>query len=265
MWIGGSAVILVEKLNVRGIPTLHIVNQDQGPKQLPLVIFIHGFTSAKENNLHYAYLLAEKGMRVVLPEALHHGERHSNSPLDHLSYYFWDIVISTIEEINIVKEYFEEKGLIDVKRIGLAGTSMGGIVTLGALTKYEWIHSAVSLMGLPQYVSFAQWQLRDLSKRGISIHINEEEKQLLFDKLKQYDLSLQPEKLSNRPLFFWHGKQDQVVPFQFSFAFFETIRNKGLVEYLADEKAGHQVSREGLLRTVEWFETHLMLQASVVK
>ena len=29
-------------------------------KALPLVFFIHGFTSAKEHNLHFAYLLAEK-------------------------------------------------------------------------------------------------------------------------------------------------------------------------------------------------------------
>ncbi|MDI5791688.1 hypothetical protein PO124_35075 [Bacillus licheniformis] len=31
---------------------------------------------------------------------------------------------------------------------------MGGIVTLGALTQYEWITTAVSLMGSPAYVEF---------------------------------------------------------------------------------------------------------------
>jgi uncharacterized protein len=256
-------VILVEKLNIDGIPTLHIVEKEKASKQLPFVIFVHGFTSAKEHNLHYAYLLAEKGMRVALPEALFHGERQEGLQAKELSFRFWDIVLTTIEELNLVKDYFEAKGLIDVERIGLAGTSMGAIITLGALTKYKWIHTAVSLMGSPYYQSFASLQIEEMKKRGIHLPISEVELNQLFNTLKHYDLSLQPEKLGNRPLFLWHGKLDQVVPFEYSRQFYDTIKNKySQVEFLADEKVGHQVSREGLMRTVDWFETNLKLQVS---
>jgi uncharacterized protein len=259
-------VILVEKLNIKAIPSLHIVKKENASKQLPFVIFVHGFTSAKENNLHYAYLLAEKGMRVVLPEALFHGERQEGLQTKELSFRFWDIVLTTIEELNLVKEYFEAKGLIDVERIGLAGTSMGAIVTLGALTKYKWIHSAVSLMGSPYYQSFARLQIEEMKKREIALPISDEDLNQLFETLNQYDLSLQLEKLGNRPLFLWHGKLDQVVPFEYSRQFYDTIKNKyHQVEFIADDKAGHQVSREGLIRTVEWFETHLNLQVSTPK
>ena len=58
-------------------------------------------------------------------------------------------------------EYFEKEQLIDSERIGLVGTSMGGIVTLGSLTRYSWIKAAVSLMGMPYYEKFALWQLKD--------------------------------------------------------------------------------------------------------
>jgi uncharacterized protein len=259
-------VISVEKLNINGIPSLHIVEDESVSKQLPLVIFVHGFTSAKEHNLHYAYLLAEKGIRVVLPEALFHGERQEGLQQKELSFRFWDIVLTTIEELNGVKEYFESKGLIDKERIGLAGTSMGGIITLGALTKYNWIHSAVSLMGAPYYQSFARLQMEEMKKRGITLPISDVEQNQLLETLKRYDLSLQPEKIGNRPLFLWHGKLDQVVPFEYSSQFYDTIKNNfHQVEFLEDAKAGHQVSREGLLRTVEWFETHLKLQVSSPK
>jgi uncharacterized protein len=259
-------VILVEKLNINGIPSLHIVDEKNVLEQLPLVIFVHGFTSAKENNLHYAYLLAEKGIRVVLPEALFHGERQEGLNQKELSFHFWDIVLSTIDELNDVKVYFESRGLIDVERIGLAGTSMGGIITFGALTKYNWIHSAVSLMGAPYYESFARLQIEEMKKRGIKLPFSDDEQSQLLQKLRLYDLSLQPEKLGNRPLFLWHGKLDQVVPFEYSQKFYDTIRNNyHQVEFMAGEKAGHQVNREGLLKTIEWFEIHLKLQVNTPK
>lgn len=251
-------MIMVEKIDVEGIPSLHIADDQIASQKLPFVIFIHGFTSAKENNLHYAYLLAEKGIRVLLPEALFHGERHGNIHASELPFHFWDIVINTIEELSVIKEFFEKRNLIDVRRIGLAGTSMGGIVTLGALTKYDWIQSAVSLMGLPSYNLYARYQIEEMEKSGIDLPVTEDEKHALLEKLKQYDLSLQPEKLMNRPLLFWHGKLDQVVPFSYSYQFYEKIKNENKqIQFISDQKAGHQVSRNGLLSTIKWFETHL--------
>jgi uncharacterized protein len=256
-------VVLVEKILIQGIPSLHIVARENASKKLPLIIFSHGFTSAKENNLHYAYLLAENGLRVVLPEAIHHGERSTNLSKVDLSLHFWNIVIQTIDEISLVKEYFETKGLIDIDRIGLAGTSMGAIVTLGALTRYNWVHSAVSLMGSPSYVEFAHWQLEGLKKSGYQLPLTEEEQNKLFNLLKQYDLSLQPEILGRRPLFFWHGKLDHTVPYEYSYQFFQKMRdNHYPVEYLLDNNAGHQVTREGLLKTVDWFVTHFNFSLS---
>ncbi|MEH7013874.1 alpha/beta fold hydrolase, partial [Neobacillus niacini] len=155
-------MIIVEKSFLNNIPFLHIVNKNVQQKKLPLVIFTHGFTSAKEHNLHYAYLLAEKGFRVILPEAMYHGEREQGLTEKDLYSHFWEIVIKTIHELNDFKEYYVNEGLVDQEQIGLAGTSMGGIVTLGALTKYKWVKAAVSLMGMPAYEKFSHWQLEQL-------------------------------------------------------------------------------------------------------
>ncbi|WP_045519779.1 alpha/beta fold hydrolase [Neobacillus niacini] len=256
-------MIIVEKSFLNNIPFLHIVNKNVQQKKLPLVIFTHGFTSAKEHNLHYAYLLAEKGFRVILPEAMYHGEREQGLTEKDLYSHFWGIVIKTIHELNDFKEYYVNEGLVDQEQIGLAGTSMGGIVTLGALTKYKWVKAAVSLMGMPAYEKFSHWQLEQLQSLGVKLPFTDEQIAEQLSVLRQYDLSLQPEKLENRPLLFWHGKRDPVVPYPLTYQCYQSIKDEyekspGNIQFITDEQADHKVSREGLKATVEWFEKHLL-------
>ncbi|WML43355.1 prolyl oligopeptidase family serine peptidase [Neobacillus sp. PS3-40] len=257
-------MIVVKHECIKSIPLLHVVKQKEQWEKLPLIIFIHGFTSAKEHNLHYAYLLAEAGFRILLPEALYHGEREQDLTEKDLLIHFWDIVLNTINEIKIIKEFYEEEGLVKSGEIGVVGTSMGGMVTLGAMTQYEWIKVAVSLMGMPAYEKYSLWQLEQLSEQGVPLPFNEEEIEQQLATIRQYDLSLQPEKLVNRPLLFWHGKKDSLVPYPLTYQFFETIKpdyqqNPGNLAFLTDEQAGHKVSREGLIATVEWFKQHLFI------
>jgi fermentation-respiration switch protein FrsA (DUF1100 family) len=257
-------VIIVENKCVEQIPVLHIVRKELFADKLPFVMFVHGFTSAKEHNLHYAYLLAEKGFRVVLPEAAYHGERHPEGvKTEEIALHFWNIVLQTIDELDVLRQYFDSENLIDTKRIGLVGTSMGGIVTLGSLTRYQWIKAAVSLMGMPQYGKYALWQLDMLKKQGVNLPIQQEEIDVILEKLKPVDLSRHPEVLANRPLLFWHGKQDPIVPFSYTYDFYEKIKPlykkaPEKLHFMIDEKSGHKVSREGLLKTVEWFDTFLV-------
>lgn len=255
-------LILVENKHIDHIPVLHLAEKNHFDEKLPFVLFAHGFSSAKEHNLHYAYLLAERGFRVVLPEAAYHGERHSGLSSEQLAMHFWEIVLQSIDELDSIRQSFQENNLIDPERIGLVGTSMGGMVTLGSLTRYKWIKAAVSLMGMPYYEKYALWQINELKKRGVHLPLKEEKIAELLGKLKVVDLSKQPEKLEQRPLLFWHGKRDPIVPFSYTYDFYETIKPlyKDMPEklhFITDEKSGHKVSRDGLLKTVEWFDRYL--------
>lgn len=255
-------MIFIEKEYINNIPLLHVVKKGENQYKLPTIIFIHGITSAKEHNLHYAYLFAEKGFRVILPDALFHGEREGSFSQKDIYTHFWEIVIKTIQEINTIKEYYVQSGLTDPQRIGLAGTSMGGIVTLGALTQYRWIKAAASLMGMPAYEQFSLWQIDQFQKQGYSIPFSEGQIADQLAILRDYDLSLHPEKLENRPLLFWHAKNDPIVPYSLTFKFFESIKddysiNPEKLMFLSEEHAGHKVSRIGLKATVEWFEKSL--------
>ncbi|WP_243385750.1 alpha/beta fold hydrolase [Bacillus kexueae] len=254
--------IIIQRDQVQDIPALHLVKQSLQHERLPFILFIHGYTSAKEHNLHYAYLLAEKGFRVVLPDVKFHGERVVETETE-LHMQFWRIVLHTIHELNTLKEFYEQQNLMDHERIGVVGTSMGGIITLGALTQYQWIKTAVSLMGNPAYGSFFQMQIQHLKQQGINIPFTDEQLAEQMNQLKPYDLSTQLDKLANRPLLFWHGKKDQVVPFAPAYKFYEEIlplyaENPERIHFEADEHAGHKVSRKGVLLTVEWFEKHLL-------
>lgn len=255
-------MVIVDNGMITNIPLLHIVKKGEHQEKLPLIIFVHGFTSAKEHNLHYAYLLANKGFRVVLPEAMYHGEREQGLTEKDLYSHFWEIVIKTIHELNTIKEYYVHQGLADQERIGLAGTSMGGIVTLGALTKYKWVKAAVSLMGMPAYEKFSLWQLDQLQRQGFNLPFTEEQIAEQLSVLRQYDLSLQPEKLVNRPLLFWHGKKDPVVPYPLTYQFYQSLKDDydkrpENIRFITDEQADHKVSRDGLKAMVKWFEQHL--------
>ncbi|WLR42927.1 prolyl oligopeptidase family serine peptidase [Bacillus carboniphilus] len=255
-------MIVVEKTIIDNrIPTLHIVKDENKDKPSPFVIFIHGFNSLKEKNLHYAYLLAEKGFRVALPESIYHGERSKDMKEDELKMHFWNIVIHTIDEIEQVKDYFLSKKIIDETRIGLAGTSMGAIITFGALKKYSWIKVATSLMGYPCYKDLALHQLKYIETNiGISITKQQVEREL--SKLDDYDLGQSNEKLAGRPLLFWHGQLDDVVPHEGAYDFYQNVKPMYVnyphrLSFISDPDEGHSVSNQGIMETVAWFVQHL--------
>lgn len=109
---------------------------------------------------------------------------------------------------------------------------------------------------------FANGLISEIKRQGEKLPFTDEELEEKINDLKPFDLSLDPEKLHNRPLLFWHGKQDQVVPFDYAYEFY--LNNKELYKnnpdwfkFLSDPNAGHKVSRSGVLETVQWFRKFL--------
>src|SRR5699024_8787871 len=99
-----------------------------------------------------------------------------------------------------------------------------------------------------------------LKKTG-SLPVSDEVISQLYGQLEQYDLSMQSEKLNERPLLFWHGDNDAVVPFDHSYTFYdeakEHYQNQENIHFIKEANRGHKVSRYAILETVKWFETHL--------
>ncbi|WP_186669254.1 prolyl oligopeptidase family serine peptidase [Sporosarcina sp. BP05] len=244
------------------IPLLHIVEDEFKDKQVPVVIFIHGFTSAKEHNLHYAYNMAKQGIRVLLPDAHLHGAREDNLDEVQLSLRFWEIVLTSIEEVSFIREELVQRGLHSTGKIGLGGTSMGGITTLGCLAVYDWVDAAAVMMGAPGFVQLAKAQMSGFERRGFKLPITDEEKKKLLATLSTFDLTKHPSALNNRPIYFWHGEQDTVVPYEPTHNFYKAIKKEYAaaperIEFVSNETAGHVVSRAGMLQAADWFAWHL--------
>ncbi|MFJ7668091.1 prolyl oligopeptidase family serine peptidase [Lysinibacillus sp. NPDC097195] len=243
------------------IPLLHISTDNMNEKT-PVVIFLHGFMSAKEHNLHYAYQLVNKGVRVLLPDAKWHGDRSEGFTETQMNLHFWEIVLNSIHEVEQLYNELKNKQLVAHDKIGVAGTSMGGIVTSGCLKLYDWIETAAICMGGPAFIKLGAYQLQQMAKNGVKFPMSEQEVQKTNELLAKYDISLTPERFAGRPVLFWHGERDKTVPFNDTYNFYCTLRtyyddNPNNLKFIADKQAGHAVSRNGMLAATDWLAQHL--------
>ncbi len=242
---------------IQDIPILNTAKEEAFSEQLPTLIFLHGFTSSKEQNLSYAYLLAKNGFRVILPDFPLHGERAVPLSSEDRQWKFWDIVIQGIRELKGITDHYVKNGKTDPGRIGVAGTSMGSITMFGALTQYDWIKTAVSLMGTPCYEEFANVMVQSIQKNGGKLPLSVSELESKVRSLKPYDLSLNPKSIGDRSLLIWHGKADNVVPYQLTKRFYEDIMESGMfkenqIHMVTDAAAGHKVTRDACHQAVQW-------------
>ncbi|SFA82210.1 hypothetical protein SAMN04488072_102118 [Lentibacillus halodurans] len=242
------------------IPCLVIVDHTKQNDTLPTITYFHGFTSAKEHNLPLAYLLAEKGYRVILPDSMYHGEREREISSIKKQISFWDIVMKNVEELKDIRDELDSEDLVLNDRFGIAGTSMGGITTAAALTQYPWIKTAGILMGSPKITTYAKTLVDSFKKMG-DLPVTDDVIKDLYVRLEQYDLSKQADTLNERPVLFWHGERDPVVPFDHSYTFYEDARqlytNQENIQFIKEANRDHKVSRYAILETVKWFKKHL--------
>lgn len=254
-------MIGISKETIKNIPCLHVVDRKYASQACPAVIYYHGFTSAKEQNLPIAHMLAEKGFRVLLPEALHHGEREEGLSDKERQLAFFEIVLQNLKELPVLHDYLKEKRFLRNDSFGVAGTSMGGITTSAALVKYPWINAAAVMMGTPKLQTYADILLQSVAKDG-NLPITNEEKDNLFETLAKVDLSQHTDALKERPLMFWHGDKDKVVPYQHSYDFYQEVKNdykqREHIQFIGEKGREHKVSIPAMHHAAEWFKQHLL-------
>lgn len=250
-------MITIKRVVIDGNPLLEVVSQDKATEQLPTVVFYHGWTNYKESVLVNGYELAKRGMRALLPDAYLHGERMEMPLVEEAFSEFWNIVTHNLKDLPGIRDYYVEAGLSDPNRFGVTGLSMGGITTCGALTCYPWIKAAVCLMGSPEPIQFSHWLLSSSWAEGLSVP----EKYLTkLQELEPIDLSCQPEKIAGRPVHFWHGTSDTMVPYQPTFDFYQKIKEENFaknVSFTTTEGVGHKVPYLTSVEMADFFAEHI--------
>lgn len=241
---------------IQDVPILEVTPEEPFHKQLPLVIFYHGWRSSKELVLTQARKLAQKNIRVVLPDAMNHGQRITDiSSIP--SFTFWNSIQGNLSEFSLIRDYYKDKDLIKDGKIGVGGYSMGGMTTGALLTAHPEITAATIIMGTPDLALYAKLVRQDAKSRGIYVP---EDLEKLTGWINDYDLSQHPEKINHRPLLFWHGTNDYRIPYRQSKDFFDRVHGESYadqVAFITGYKAGHLVETRLMDKVANFFEYYL--------
>lgn len=252
-------MISIKSKTVEGIPLLEINPEGKEKELLPTVIFFHGWTSNKESSLVNGYELARKGFRALLPDAYLHGERKEKD-LSAEGLEFWNVITSNLTELPLLRNHYINKGLCDSNRFGVSGLSMGGFTTCAALTQFPWIKTAVVLMGSPDPINFTKWLLSSKWTEGMEIPISEGVLLESLTALTPISLANQPEKIANRYIHFWHGTQDDLVPYQPTFNFYREVKQQPYgsnLSFSTSKGVGHKVPYAKSIEMATFFSAHL--------
>ncbi|HEX5934898.1 MAG TPA: esterase [Pseudorhizobium sp.] len=250
-------MIVMFEDSIGGIPAIHAAPQAAVDRPLPTVFFFHGYRNSKETVAFFAYMLAMRGMRAILPEQDLHGARFDGDDGFRMTQ-FWELLKRNIDELGQYRQHYSGRGLIDSDRIGVAGTSMGGFVTLGALVRYDWIKAAANFMGSGYFLDAARTIFPPLGRYDAAT-VRDHETRL--EPLRSYQVSAGTlDRIARVPLFTWHGMRDEIVPFGESVRLQSELINASTAdrfELVIDPLGTHRVSADGAVRGVEFLGKHL--------
>ena len=247
--------IVTERTELTGIPLLHIRPRNlQGPA--PTVLFFHGWSSNKENQVITAEALACEGYRVIVPDSIHHGERGALPKYDNAAAarYFWPTIFHTITEADTLANAVVAAGWTDPERIGVSGHSMGGFIAAGVTARYDWVKVTVLHNGCPCYV----WADEHFRRAANALAPTREQ----AARLQPYDPEQFIERIAPRPILFLHGSVDVVVPPQGARRFVELARpyyeaHPERLAIMEWERLNHYVTTTMIEEMRRWFCRYL--------
>lgn len=238
------------EISISGIPCIEILP----PKIKEDIIFYHGWSSRKENQVFRGKILASHGYRVLLPDASYHGQRNaldfnSGNGEELLANYFFEILIRSVLESEQLINYLGKD-----KPITVAGHSMGGFTAGGVFTARADISRLINING-----SSAWMKTRDLWLDEIDF------KQPIKDKtridnvdysLKEYDPYYNLDKINNRPVLLLHGEADSSVPLEAQKEYYraakEIYEDNERISLVTYENLNHYIIDKMLEEIINW-------------
>lgn len=250
--------ILLRAHTLAGVPVLHAAPAAHWDAPLPTVLLYHGFTRSKELDSNLACMLAQAGLRAVMPEAEGHGARFDGDSARRL-HRFWDIVRNSIDEMPALRTALVARGWAAHNQVAVAGLSMGGFIALGALARHEGLQAGVSWMGSGRYLALSRTLYPPLGATA-----DDAAHATAMAPLAEYDPERHLERLARQPLLLWHGQHDEIVPFSESAGLQQRLQALSLdeqLEFVADAQAGHKLNEAGARCGVHFLQRVLQAPA----
>jgi fermentation-respiration switch protein FrsA (DUF1100 family) len=170
----------------------------------PAVIVLHGAGSRKENHADYARTAVAHGLAALTFDNRGHGE--TEGPLGD----------GVVNDLRALAAWLAARPEIDGGRIGVRGSSMGGLLAIHAAAGSEDVAAAVAICPA------AEWMLAEDVQRvidGRPLPANSAMPEMELDApalaawLDSNDVEDAAERMGAKPLLLIHARGDEVVPY----------------------------------------------------
>ena len=247
--------ISIDKIEIDNIPCLKIRPRDE-KGLLPTVLYYHGWSSNKDYQHLKGSILSSQGYQVIVPDAIHHGERGSLD-YDNLKVaekYFYDIIIQNVKESKGLIENIIKNHDADPDRIAVMGSSMGGFSVSGIFIKNPKLKCLVVFNGSCAWIDSAE----NFRKKAGKAPLNQEEISRLF----KYDPLKNSQLLNMRPILMFHGDSDSIVSIESQRLFYDEIlplyrNNLEDFKLIEIPRLNHYISIGMLEEAILWMRKHL--------
>ncbi|MED9780847.1 MAG: alpha/beta fold hydrolase [Peptococcaceae bacterium] len=237
---------------VADIPCFEIAEADEEP--LVELLLYHGWGSNAEKQRFRGQLLAAFGYRVIVPEIPGHGVRGAlayDGPQAALD--FQRVLLQSIGECVELAQAVFHPGRAHF----LVGHSLGGMITLGALTPL-----ARALNGVVAMNSTANWADATAALAGVFCDggaalaaLASDEGEKLRSALDAFDPARWSARGITTPVLLTNGSLDQTLPASLN-ADFLSQQQLPQVRQVVIEDAGHVVTDSALREVVAFIESH---------
>ncbi|MGM0395662.1 MAG: alpha/beta hydrolase family protein [Bacillota bacterium] len=248
--------VMQENISIGEIPAV-ILKPVEEMDRYPTVVFYHGWSSRKEYQEFRGAVLASLGYQVIIPDAIHHGERGTlDYNAEGNSGFFWEVVLSNLKEWKQIRDYAVEELKADPERIAVTGHSMGGFTAAGIFAENQDIKTGVILNG-----SFNWLESNEEFKRRLNVHKTNEYKKLRQE-IEEKNPAGKMDALIDREILILHGEADSMVEIRPQREFYEKLmslynrqENLRMISY---PKLDHFMTINMLEEMGRWFGERLM-------
>lgn len=244
---------LIEERNlIDDIPIIRFNLKDNNEK-IPTIILYHGWSSNKDSQRLRGFILANLGFQVIIPDAIHHGERNKLESFngENTVKYFWPTIMKNMEEANKIIDYCVKHYNADPDRFGIIGHSMGGFTAAGVFTHNKHIKTAVILNGSFNWSGANKIFRTQLGLEG-------DERFELEEKIDLMDPMNNQESLIDRHILLLHGSSDNVVSIESQRDFYNDIAamfsDQTLIQFTEYDNLGHFVTTNMMDQAAAWFK-----------
>ena len=234
---------------IDNVPVYEMYREDR--QNAPVVLFMHGQLSRKEENLGDMTAFADAGYFCVALDLQGHGERVTDEPLMAL-----EITKNTSSDIDLLLDYYSLCKAADSNKFALIGFSQGGSTAYWYSAYGESTPSALIVGSTSPDFNYP----RD----NTCISGGELTKQTWSDsKIKEFVNKYNPinhwEKLLKTPVLSGNSLDDEIVSYKGSEALEKKLSKGGNkdISFFYFDGAGHNITKEFLDKMLPFVQKHL--------